>query len=132
MYSISGNRSRGVSMKDLNDLKQEIYSLENALLQPQVRGSAEELHRLLAEDFIEFGKSGTVFNKERIVRELPKDSPINIIISDFEVKHLEGNILLATYKTTNIDNKTSALRSSIWRLEDKGWRIVFHQGTATK
>ena len=41
--------------------------LEERLLQPEVRQSAEAVADLLADDFIEFGSSGQVFNKQQII-----------------------------------------------------------------
>jgi hypothetical protein len=44
--------------------------LEERLLRPDVRSSAEQLDKLLADEFIEFGSSGRVFNKEQIIGTL--------------------------------------------------------------
>ena len=41
--------------------------LEERLLQPDVRSSAEEIAKLLADEFIEFGSSGRVFNKHHVI-----------------------------------------------------------------
>lgn len=45
-------------------LKKHIQFLEEALLDPGVRTDRESLERLLAESFIEFGSSGTVWKRK--------------------------------------------------------------------
>lgn len=49
--------------------------LEEQLLQPEVRQSAEAVADLLADDFIEFGSSGQVFNKQQIIEGLQQEPP---------------------------------------------------------
>ena len=38
-----------------SSLWEQIYDLEDGLLQPEIRGSREEISMLLAADFVEFG-----------------------------------------------------------------------------
>jgi hypothetical protein len=40
--------------------KEQLYQLEQRLLQPEVRRSKDDLAILLADDFVEFGSSGRV------------------------------------------------------------------------
>lgn len=42
---------------------EQIYDLEDRLLQPEIRRSREEISMLLADDFVEFGVSGRTFDK---------------------------------------------------------------------
>jgi hypothetical protein len=44
--------------------------LEGRLPQPDVRSSTEEIAKLLADEFTEFGSSGLVFNKHHIIEAL--------------------------------------------------------------
>ena len=46
-------------------------------------------------------------------------------ISDFAVRRLGADLVLATYRVAS----PASLRASLWRLTDEGWRILFHQGT---
>ena len=46
--------------RDLEQLK----ALEQALHRPSVRGSTEAVAALLADDFVEFGRSGGVYDKD--------------------------------------------------------------------
>jgi len=57
-------------------LYEEIYDLEDRLLQPEIRGSREKISMLLADDFVEFGVSGRTFDKLQVVEELPHSPAI--------------------------------------------------------
>ena len=120
------------------DLQKTIYDLETTLLKPEVRSSTKDLDLLLADDFMEFGSSGEIYNKKMILERLPKDteiSPVQFEVSDFQVKELSENVVLATFKTSKIspdNNRLTALRASIWRNTNGNWQIIYHQGTPTK
>ncbi len=121
-----------------NDLQKTIYDLETTLLKPEIRSSAKDLDLLLADDFMEFGSSGEIYDKKMILERLPKDteiSPVQFEVSDFQVKELSENIVLATFKTDKISPDKShvvALRASIWRKANGNWQMIYHQGTPTK
>jgi hypothetical protein len=111
----------------------QLRHLEEQLLQADVRASAERLDALLADDFIEFGSSGRVFDKKRIVKLLPEETPINLSLNSFKSRMLSETIALVTYRATSGSKPAVyTLRSSIWRLSNGQWQIVFHQGTPTK
>lgn len=121
-----------------NDLQKTIYDLETTLLKPEIRSSAKDLDLLLADDFVEFGSSGEIYDKKAILERLPKDtevSPVQFVVSDFQVKELSENIVLATFKTDKISTDKShvvALRASIWRKTNGNWQMIYHQGTPKK
>ena len=110
-------------------LKDKIKNLETSLLQSSTRQSAESLNQLLADDFIEFGVSGKIYNKKDILALLPKEQHSNeIILFDFEMKQLCDDVVHVTYKTKQ--QEKIVLRSSIWKNNTKhGWKMCFHQGT---
>lgn len=111
----------------------QLRHLEEQLLHPGVRGSVERLDALLADDFIEFGSSGRVFDKKYIVKALPEESPIKLSLSNFKSTMLSETIALVTYRATRGSKPSEqTLRSSIWRLSNGQWQMVFHQGTLTK
>lgn len=115
----------------MNTLKDEVYTLERALLQPEVRRSARRLDTLLDDDFREFGASGRVYDKADILRALPAEDPAAYEIGEFEVRPLCGGVVLATYRVVRTSGGMAAvsLRSSIWKHDGSAWRVVFHQGT---
>ena len=59
--------------------------LEERLLQPDVRSSAEEIAKLLADEFIEFGSSGRVFNKDHVIEALRDEQPEGLSLSERQV-----------------------------------------------
>ena len=105
----------------------KIYKLELSLLEPGIRHSHAQLDKLIADDFIEFGSSGKVYNKNDLLKFLPSEGVREFSVADFEVKELSQNVILATYKT--IENGAFSLRSSIWKQYGDEWQMVFHQGT---
>ncbi len=122
-------------MKMVSSLYEQIYDLEDRLLQPEIRGSREEISMLLADDFVEFGVSGRTFDKLQVVEELPHSPAVPVIIKDFQVKVLSPDVVLVTYRAVKTnefrEEMRNSLRSSIWKFLDGRWQMVFHQGTRT-
>jgi hypothetical protein len=109
--------------------------LEEELLKPEVRRSADRLSHLLADEFIEFGSSGCVYDKRRIIEALkqePSDAKDHISLVDFTVRRLAQDVMLVTYRTTIRNRAVSRLRSSIWKLIEGRWQMIFHQGTPSR
>jgi hypothetical protein len=106
-------------------LAREIRLLEEKLLSREVRASVSELDRLLADDFVEIGSSGRMYSKTEIVRALLADPnpPGEPRLEDFRLVTVTPDVALATYRYAK------SLRSSLWRKEERGWRMLFHQGT---
>lgn len=114
----------------MNDL---FLNLEERLLEPNIRKSPQELEGLIADDFTEFGSSGRIFNKQHVIEFLQLETSDKISILDFNTVELSQGIVLVTYKAvrfiTSTGAEVSSLRSSIWKLIDGNWKLVFHQGT---
>jgi len=109
-----------------------LRQLEEDLLKPEVRRSADQVGRLIADDFIEFGSSGAVYDKRQIIAALQKEAsepPTRVTLTDFTVRSLAPDVALVTYRSTREGTSTSRLRSSIWKLFDGRWQMIFHQGT---
>ncbi|RZZ85865.1 nuclear transport factor 2 family protein [Pseudoxanthomonas winnipegensis] len=105
---------------------------ERALLTAQVRASATRLQALLAEDFVEFGASGRRYTRQEIVAELAQESDQTRYSADaFECVELAPGLVQLRYvsRREDADGVRLARRSSLWRQETAGWRMVFHQGT---
>lgn len=113
---------------EASTLPKLIEALEQSLLDPSVRQSTEQLNKLIADDFLEFGSSGRVYNKQACIRL--NDSPRKFSVSDFNIKELSKDVMLATYNT--IEDGTVSLRSSIWKRYGDEWQLTFHQGTKTQ
>lgn len=118
----------------MDDKHKLFYGLETELHKKEVRNNAEIVAELLADDFVEFGSSGLVYDKEMTLRDLGKEEvDLEIEVEDFKVKELAEDVFLVTYITSKLDPKDSSkfrsLRSSVWRNVDGKWRMIFHQGT---
>jgi hypothetical protein len=109
--------------------------LEERLLRPEVRRSPDEVGKLLAMDFIEFGSSGAVYNRQQILDGLAKESPMELSVTDFSARALCDGVVLVTYRSIRRDPASGqewhSIRSSIWKLVDRRWLMSFHQGTPT-
>lgn len=108
--------------------KEELLKLEQRLLDPEVRHSVASINPLLHADFVEFGSSGRVYNKEMMVNMMIRQTPGAVRIRDFDVREVADGVALVTYRTIGTEGK-EAWRSSIWVRQSSRWQIIFHQGT---
>lgn len=121
-------------MEKQSDITETIRLLEERLLKSSVRRSASDLSELLADDFVEYGRSGRALTRQQVIEGLRLESSVQLTMSDFEVKTLAHGVILATYCATRHEPngiQSVSLRSSIWKLIDGRWQIIFHQGTPT-
>ncbi|MEH2442374.1 nuclear transport factor 2 family protein [Nostoc sp.] len=115
-----------------------LRELEERLLQPDVRKSAKDVMDLLADEFIEFGSSGRVFNKQQIIDSLQNEpiAPVaQRLITEFKTLVLATGVILVTYhivRHLSGEQPVHSLRSSIWKFNNDRWKIIFHQGTLVR
>jgi hypothetical protein len=109
-----------------DEMRDELLGLELALASRDPTGVDGGLMSLIAEDFVEFGKSGRVWTA-RSMREVLEGLPAEpVTIDDFEAAEMADGVVLVTYSTPG---PPSVLRSSIWVRRDGRWLVRFHQGT---
>jgi hypothetical protein len=117
-------------------LAEQLLRNEQTLLSPEVRTSFEEFSSLLADDFIEFGSSGLVYDKQHIIETLQHQPEVSFSLDGFQARLLAPGVALTTYRITHntpLENEPKhSLHSSIWKFEDGRWQITFHQGTWTQ
>lgn len=113
-------------------LSEKIIYLEKRLLDPKVRKSAEELDKLLADEFIEYCTSGYVCNKQETLDSVSNNEEVEIIPKNFIVRSLAQDVVLINFETFNKSTGVTSRRSSIWKLIDATWQLFFHQGTKAK
>jgi glyoxylase I family protein len=115
------------------DIAAHLFDLETQLHRQDVRADEAALRRLIAEEFFEFGVSGTVWTRDAIVEALRDESFSPREVTDFKVTMLAEGVVLVTYRghrfATPQRPASDSLRSSIWRLRDGQWQMLFHQGT---
>ena len=99
-----------------------------ALLDPRVRADPRQLDHLLADDFIEVGSSGRIYDKQTLIAMLAGEEPAPVSVLEFSTRKLGPGVALVTYRTIGQTGLT-VRRSSIWVRTKGRWRLVFHQGT---
>lgn len=113
-------------------LTQHLLELETRLMDPEVRRS-EKAAELLADDFMEFGGGGRIFNKTDALAVMRRHIPHGFAIEEFNVRELSPSIALVTYRvrTQGVAGNAGRLsvRSSIWVQRDGRWQVTFHQAT---
>ena len=94
---------------------------------PEVRKSAAQIAALLADEFVEIGSSGRIYDKDQIIGQLQQEAGEESLrtVSDFTARELADGLILVTYRII----EPRAVRSSIWKRTNSEWRMVFHQGT---
>jgi hypothetical protein len=117
-----------------------LHRLEEELhLNPEVRHSPVQLGDLLSDDFVEFASLGGVSNKQQVIEALaqegPPDPAVRLSLVDFVARGLASDVILVTYRIIQEGGpgtrRASKLRSSIWKLIEGRWQMLFHQGTAS-
>ena len=73
-------------MTDVADLERLLYELEQQVLRPATRSSRKHLEELLAEDFLEFGSSGGIYDQASVISALMLEQPAAWSIANFQVR----------------------------------------------
>jgi hypothetical protein len=124
--------SAGANLSE--EIVSQLLALERSLLDPELRRDRARVSELLAKDFFEFGSSGRVWTRDRILELLAtEEAYVTPAIENFECRSVGPETILATYRAVRADElsgaRTVTLRSSLWTNESGAWRVLFHQGT---
>jgi hypothetical protein len=115
------------------NLEKQILKYEYDFFIKKFCDDAQNLNDRIHDEFIEFGKSGEVFDKTSIIEYLNNlDTDRDIEILSFEIKNLKEDFVLANYISNENEDGIKALRTSIWVKENMDWKLYFHQGTITE
>lgn len=112
--------------------EEDLKKLEESLWLPEIRFSREKMEEILAEGFFEFGSSGRIYDKHDTILIPPHEIGAKFPFPDFSARLLSSSVALVTYQSILQGSDGSfhhALRSSVWRRTDRGWKLIFHQGT---
>src|SRR6185312_3999677 len=121
-------------MRSTEQTPADFFALETALHKKNIRNAPDAVAALLADGFMEFGSSGTIYTKATII-ELLKGETVDsrVTVENFQSRELGQGVVLVTYissKPCGIHEETiRVLRSSIWQFQQDTWQMVFHQGT---
>lgn len=115
----------------LDEQHSAVETLERRLLNPRIRSSGTDLDELIADDFVEFGRSGRVWTKSAIIESLSQAPSVEVEIASVQCRHICDSAILITYRSKRVgeDQSADTLRSSIWQRRGDVWQIIFHQGT---
>ena len=118
----------------MKNIKHHIKELEEKLLHANVRKNPEMLDELLGEDFEEIGSIGKTSTRDEVIDWLlTKEKDITWTLNEFRIRELAPGLVLAIYRANKKDIKNEinkgSIRSSIWKLSDGKWKMIFHQGT---
>ena len=74
-----------------------LHDLEARLMDPEVR-RGDAASELIADDFMEFGGNGRIFNKTDALAVMKRHAPRVSAMEEFAVRELSPTIALATYR----------------------------------
>lgn len=118
-------------MQISNKDRTELERLEQELWMEETRFNRKYMEQIMADDFIEFGRSGRTYSKEDCLSH--EREPINAILplQNLNIRLLTQDTAQVTYNSevTYDDIIEKGRRSSIWTRSGKGWVLRFHQGT---
>jgi hypothetical protein len=106
-----------------------VLRLERELQTAECRRDRARVSALLADDFVEVGASGRVWDLASTLELLGAESGDDAVI---EVHDLAGRVIGHGFVMARWDSVRAgrrARRTSLWRRDSPGWRLVHHQGT---
>ena len=108
-----------------------LIELEQKLLNLKLSKLPAEIEKLLAPEFVEFGATGIIYDRQSIIQALSKEEEAHMSATDFRSTILSDDVVLLTYRSTWMGSQGTikSLRSSIWKQENGHWQMTFHQGT---
>lgn len=110
--------------------KNQLIKLEHAMWCEKSRFDLTFQERHFAPDFIEFGRSGRIYDRAQIISTTSQ--PINATLKNIQVRELAHDCVQILYDSVRqMDSETEyAHRSSLWQKTGDGlWQMLFHQGT---
>lgn len=111
-------------------MNEKILNLEKSLFKYEYTSNIEYLNSIIDDTYKELGKSGKMYNKEDVIKELSNlKSDRDIKIYNYECNNISEDIWLVHYITKNGNN--NIFRTSIWKY-NKSLKIIFHQASEYK
>lgn len=127
-------------MTNVEDIKDFLKKREPIFHHREFTNTREDVDNEMHNDFWEISASGKLYNRDFVLDYLEdryKNEPVdemileNWKILDFDVRHLADDIYMATYILDGQNRFTR--RMTLWKGNlDKGFKILYHQGTVIK
>ncbi len=103
---------------------------ELELLDPACRIDPDRVATLLADDFVEIGKSGRIWSRNDIVAALAAAPGMDgIAVGPMNGQRIAAGLVVVRYTTQHQDGSGTVHRSGLWRQTTSGWQCCFHQAT---
>ena len=108
-----------------------LQELEESLWRTETRYDEAWMRRVLHPDFLEFGRSGRVYDLAASLAVEPGVFEAELPLAGFTVVEPAPRVALATYRSRvrYEEGVLAANRSSLWIHDGAAWRLRFHQGT---
>ncbi len=103
-----------------------VIGFEKELLSDKVRRDPTRVRELLHPQFSEFGSSGRIWTRSRLLAEIAP-LPVRVTFESVASKKLSDDVILLRWRAVGAHQ--SWLRSSLWQRVDGSWRLFFAQGT---
>ena len=109
----------------------ELTELEEAMWRAETRFDPAFQEQRFAADFVEFGRSGRVYQRSDIIRQSGQAIAAKLPLPNMEIRMIDTCTALVTYDSEVVCDGVveRAHRSSIWSRTARGWVMRFHQGT---
>lgn len=123
------------SEKKMNDnielILTQLKALEPLIYSANDGAARQHFEALLCADFWEVGATGKIYDREFVLQTLDdrQKNPRNEAweTSDYHLRKIESHHYLVTY-TLRQPTRVSR-RATLWQSTEKGWLMIYHQGT---
>ena len=116
---------------ELAALLRELIEREPIFHRPELGTTRGDFERMTAVDFWEVGASGRIYDRPFVLDMLEQRHRTpqveDLQAFDFRIRELSSDTYLLHYTLLPGERKTR--RTTVWKRERDGWKIVFHQGT---
>jgi hypothetical protein len=104
--------------------------LEEDLWRHSTRTDLNLMNKVLADDFVEFGRSGRVWHRAEMFTSVPPFEAV-LPLPNLAIRGINDTTALVTYDSivTSQGETKYARRSSLWSHQSGHWILHFHQGT---
>ena len=103
-----------------------VIDQEKELLSDKGRNDKARVRALLHAEFTEFGPSGRIWTRPRLLAEI-KPLPLRLGFEPIRAQKLADDVILLRWRATS--PSASWLRSSVWQRVDGRWQLLFAQGS---
>lgn len=130
-YHWAAIAGKEVLMKISSKDREILRRLEEELWREETRFDTLRMNELMADDFLEFGRSGRAYRKDDTLEVTHQTIDAVLPLPELRIRLIGENVAQVTYNSeVTYDGVVEyARRSSIWSRTESGWVMRFHQGT---